>query len=354
MMSSDRPFIRVEARLGEKTRKALKVEGLLDHDYKIVEDNGKLCIPLQQERVADDLLDILGNDDFELGRMEFPLAFEGPRTLNDAMSDILAPEEVELLTRAYDLVGDIAILEIPEPLRKYAKQIGDAFLSVHRNFTTVLAKKGAISGKIRVREYDVLAGQDKTHTVHREYGCKIAVDLAVAYFSPRLLEEHNRIANQVRDNEVVLDMFTGIGPFALHIAKRNHARVIAVDINEKGIELLKKSITMNRLVGTIEPIVADVRAYIQDSTHHSIDRVIMNHPSAAFEFVPAACHALKENGIMHYYDFISGDTPETELIEKITRLVEDTDRTIAELRKTRRVRDSAPHEFQMVADLIIE
>ena len=354
MMSSNKPFIKVETRLGEKIRKALSAAGVLDNEHKIVLDNDNLCFPLRQELALDDLQDILGSDDFETGTMNFPPAFEVPRTLSDALSSILTPEELELLPRAYDLVGDIAILELPDLLSKHAKKIGDAFLSIHRNFTTVLAKKGAISGTTRVREYDLLVGQDKTDTVHIEYGCRIAVDLAAAYFSPRLLEEHHRVAGQVSGEEVVLDMFTGIGPFALHIAKRSHARVIAVDINERGIELLQKSITMNRLIGTIEPVIADVRTYIQNKTHHNIDRVIMNHPSAAFEFIPDACSALKENGVMHYYDFIGGDQPETELAEKITSLVEDAGRNVVEISKTRRVRDSAPYEHQMVADLIIE
>lgn len=354
MMSSKRPFIKVAEKFGEETRKVLNTMGLLDREYKIVKDNGSLCLPLQQEMPIDDLRDILSRADFETGKMEFPLSFEGPRTLNEAMSKLLTQDELELLPRAYDLVGDIAVLEIPDALSQYTQQIGDAFLSIHRNFTTVLAKKSAISGTTRVREYDFLAGQEKTHTVHMEYGCRIAVDLAVAYFSPRLLEEHNRVAGQVSDEEVVLDMFTGIGPFALHIAKRTRARVIAVDINEKGIELLKKSITLNRLIGTIEPIVSDVRTYIQNIAQNSIDRVIMNHPSAAFDFVSSACYALKAKGMMHYYDFIGGDSPETELIDKISRLVEETGRSVVEITKTRRVRDSAPYEFQMVADLIIE
>ena len=188
MMSFDKPFIKVETLLGEKTRKTLNIAGLLDHEYKIVKINGNLCFPLRQEMALDDLQDILRSDTFEIGTMKFPLAFEGPKVLSDALNGLLTPEELELLPRAYDLVGDIAVLELPELLRQHAQQIGEAFLSIHHNFTTVLAKRGAISGTTRIREYDLLAGQNKSHTVHIEYGCRIAVDLAVAYFSPRLLE----------------------------------------------------------------------------------------------------------------------------------------------------------------------
>ena len=92
----------------------MSAAGLLDNEYKIVRDNVNLCFPLRQELALDDLQDILRSDEFETGTMSFPPAFEGPRTLSDALSSILTPEELELLPRAYDLVGDIAILELPE------------------------------------------------------------------------------------------------------------------------------------------------------------------------------------------------------------------------------------------------
>jgi tRNA (guanine37-N1)-methyltransferase len=352
-MSTERPYIKVAARFGEVTKNALSTAGVFDPQYKIVQEDDSLYIPLQYRPERVDLEDILGTTAFEIGTKMFPVAVGGPRTLSETLEAKLSPEELALLPRAYDLVGDIAVLELPEPLTEHAKQIGEAFLAIHPNFSTILAKKGAIAGTTRVRGYDLLAGEDKTQTVHIEYGCRIAVDLAVAYFSPRLLEEHQQIAKQVKDQEVILDMFTGVGPFALHIAKARKARVIAVDINEQAIALLQKSMTMNRFRGNIEPVAADVRTYIQENTQRDIDRVIMNHPSAAFDFVPDACHALKEKGVMHYYDFISGANPEAELSDKITNLVEHAGRTVLKISRIRRVRDSAPYEYQMAVDLII-
>ncbi|MHA2323345.1 MAG: class I SAM-dependent methyltransferase, partial [Candidatus Thorarchaeota archaeon] len=200
------------------------------------------------------------------------------------------------------------------------------------------------------REYQCLAGEDKTDTIHIEYGCRLAVDLSKAYFSPRLLEEHNRIAQLVKDNEFIVDMFCGVGPFPIHIARQKKAHIIAIDINPDAIGLLNESVRLNKLVGTIEPIVGDAKDY---SKSHVADRVIMNHPSGAFDFVPDACRILKPQGVLHYYDFVGGENPEGTITNKLTQLVEDAGRSIDTVNIVKRVRDSAPYEFQMVVDAII-
>ncbi len=352
-MSDECPYLKVPANQGETYRQGLIEVGLLDCEHKIIADEGFLFLPLSNDVNEDDLQEILQRPIFEMGQRVFESIISGPRTLAEAFKDNLTEAELEVLPRAYDLIGDIAVLEIPKELTKHEAQIGSVFLEIHPNFSTVLAKHGAISGTTRVREYKLLAGEDRTHTIHTEYGCRIAVDLAKAYFSPRLLEEHHRITKQVDDNEHVVDMFTGVGPFAIHIAKRCNAKIIAIDINPEGIGLLKQSINLNKLVGEIHPVVADAHQYVPENYNRSVDRIIMNHPSGASDFIPDACHALRDGGVIHYYDFIGGSNPEEEIAEQITKLVEQTGREVTEVLKTRRVRDSAPYEFQMVADITI-
>jgi tRNA (guanine37-N1)-methyltransferase len=352
-MSAEKPYVKVRAAKGEETRQLLVAARLLDHDFKIVKEKGFLYFPLISEGDRSSAEEALSGFELEEGSREFQALAPGPRTLEEALTDKMSPDKVEFLPRAYDLIGDIAVLEIPKELEEDATEIGQAFQKIHRNFSTVLAKKGAISGVTRIREYAVLAGEDKTKTVHTEYGVRIAVDLAVAYFSPRLLEEHNRVAEQVKASESVLDMFTGVGPFALHIAKRQAAQVFAVDINSEAIELLRESINLNRLVGEIEPVVADSHEYARKLPAGTIDRVIMNHPSGASNFVADACHVLGRSGILHFYDFVGGEDPEQQLRSKIVGLVSAEERDIEEISVIRRVRDSAPYEYQMVADVIV-
>jgi tRNA (guanine37-N1)-methyltransferase len=349
-MSPKKLFLKVSTKDGERTRKSLIEYNLLDANYKIVSEDGLLFMPLHRKVQREFLETILDSISFETGEMEFDPITQGPRTLVEALENHLSPDELELVPRAYDLIGDIAVLEIPDELAHHTETIGQVFHEVHKNFSTVLAKMSAISGTTRIRQYQCLSGDDKTDTIHIEYGCRLAVDLSKAYFSPRLLEEHNRIAQLVKEDEVVVDMFCGVGSFPIHIAKQARAHVVAIDINPDAIALLNKSITLNKLVGTIEPIVSNARDY---SKSQIADRVIMNHPSGAFDFVSDACRILKPQGVLHYYDFMGGENPEETITEKLTQLIEDANRSVAKVNLVRRVRDSAPYEFQMVVDAII-
>jgi tRNA (guanine37-N1)-methyltransferase len=149
-------------------------------------------------------------------------------------------------------------------------------------------------------------------------------------------------------------MFAGVGPFALHIAKLQDAQITAVDINPQATALLKQSMTLNRLQGHIVPVTSDIKDYVRSESPGIADRVIMNHPSGAFNFVQEACHLLKRGGKMHYYDFMGGDDPEGDLTRKVNSLVVQAGRKVREVSLIRRVRDSAPYEYHIVLDAIID
>ncbi|MGY5860380.1 MAG: class I SAM-dependent methyltransferase family protein [Candidatus Thorarchaeota archaeon] len=352
-MSSEKQYVSVRAKDGETIRKILLSMELLDSSCKIISENEILFFPTKIEITNNQLTTLNSAVSVDTGIRTFEVIPQDPRTLIDALEGKLPPEKLALLPRAYDLIGDIAVLEIPDEISSYSELIGEVFHNIHSNFKTVLAKKGAVSGTTRVRGYTLLAGEDRTKTIHTEYGCRLAVDVAKAYFSPRLLEEHNRIAQLVQSGEIIVDMFCGVGPFAIHITKKTEAKVIAIDINPSAIDLLRESIGLNKLVGTVQPVVADAHDYV-NTNELSVNRVIMNHPSGASDFVGEACSILKPGGTMHYYDFIGGDTPEETLKEKVTKLVENEGRKVKSIDLVRRVRDSAPYEFQMVADVVIQ
>jgi len=352
-MSPVKPFLKVSTSLGDRVRKALMRAGLLDTDYRIESESNMLFFPLQQKLETHRIHSIVGNETFETGVRRFALVSRTPRTLKDALGGRLTEEEVELLPRSYDLVGDIAVLEIPAEISQHKQQIGQAFLTAHKSVSTVLAKKGAVSGITRTREYELLAGENRTATVHLEYGCKIAVDLAAAYFSPRLLEEHQRVARQVNDGELVVDMFTGVGCFALHIARLSRSRIVAIDINPEAIRLLEQSMKINRLKGTIIPVVADSRDYVLNNYDQNVNRVIMNHPSDSSQFLRQACKAIRRGGIIHYYEFAGEQNPEQQLIEKVATLIKRNGREVSQIGEVRHVRESAPREYQIAIDLII-
>jgi tRNA (guanine37-N1)-methyltransferase len=256
------------------------------------------------------------------------------------------------LPHAVDVVGDIAIVEIPSELEANKRLIGEAILQAYQNVHTVLAKAGPISGTYRLREFNIIAGEPRTETIHKEYGCQYYVDVTKAYFSPRLSNEHKRVASLVKEGETVLDFFTGVGPFAIQIAKTHQdVRVYAMDLNPDAFEYLKKNVRLNKVVTKVQPILGDTGQIVKERLSGVADRVIMNLPERAVEFVDAACTAVRpEGGVIHFYRFVKGYGSIREVEREFTEAVERLGRRVEKILFSRFVRETAPHEWQIVLD----
>ena len=75
-------------------------------------------------------------------------------SLKDSLKGILYSEEIEKLGSAFDVVGDIIILELDESLKSKEKEIAEALFKTNKSVKTVLKKKGIHKGVYRLQEYD--------------------------------------------------------------------------------------------------------------------------------------------------------------------------------------------------------
>jgi tRNA (guanine37-N1)-methyltransferase len=255
------------------------------------------------------------------------------------------------LSKSIDFVGDIAIIGISPELQFYKNIIGEALLKTHKNVETVLLKAGPISGTYRLRKLDIIAGKPKTDTIHQEYGCQYYIDLTKAYFSPRLAYEHNRIASLAKNGEVIVDLFSGIGPFAILIAKKHtNVDVYAIDVNPYAIEFLKKNIRLNKVENMVHPILGNAKHIIENRLLKVADRLIMNLPERSIEFIDIACMALKPNGgEVHFYAFGAASNSINRLEQRFIEAVEKTGRKV-NIFSSRFVRATAPYTWQIVLD----
>jgi tRNA (guanine37-N1)-methyltransferase len=290
--------------------------------------------------------------DFEILTCNFSERKKQVRTFVELLEDRLAPNLLASLPRAIDFVGDIAIIEIPQELDAYRSAVGEAILKTQKNVRTVLAKASAVSGTYRTREFTVIAGEPKTETIHKEYGCKYHVDLAKAYFSPRLSYEHKRVASLVKEGETVIDLFAGVGPFVIQIAKTHeNVAVYAVDVNPYAVEFLKRNIRLNRVEDKVYPILGDAKQAVAKKLSGVADRVIMNLPEKAIEFVDVTCEALKPiGGIVHFYSFVSDSDSTEDMRRNFMEAVEKGGRRVEKILFSRLVRATAPYEWQAVVD----
>jgi len=257
--------IRVPARKGEETRQELIHENQLDLTRKPRRDGDTLLFPLRSWREGAERCGF----DVMPGRPVLP---------------------------RHELVGGIAIMQDPDPS-------GAALVLASRpSLHTVVCARGEVSGEYRTREYDVLAGEPTTRTQVTEHGHRFTVDLAGAYFSARLSTERQRILVETGEDEVVLDMFAGVGPFAITLAARA-ALVVAVDTNPYAIELMLVNLTENR-VKNVLPMLADARRLF-GFLPWKFDRIVMNLPLAGTEFLDTAFQLCHPGGMIHFYSLVS-------------------------------------------------
>ncbi len=227
--------------------------------------------------------------------------------LKRALEGVLTDQESEELFSAFDQIGDIIVIRIPDSLLSKKKVIGETLLKEVSTAKSVLYQSSDVSGDFRTRSLELLAGEDKTETEYKEFGCRFFVDVEKAFFSPRLSTERERIADVIRDGETVINMFGGVGMFSILAAKNKKCTVYNIDINPVASQLCEKNISINKLAGKIISLNGDAAQIVNDQLKEKGDRTLMLLPERSDEFLESAILATKNGGIIHYYSHIHAD-----------------------------------------------
>jgi tRNA (guanine37-N1)-methyltransferase len=227
--------------------------------------------------------------------------------LKKALEDVLTEKESNELISAFDQIGEIIIVRIPDSLLAKKKIIGKALLDEVKIVRSVFYQASAVEGEFRTRGLEILAGEDNTETEYKEFGCRFTVDVKNAFFSPRLSTERDRIGNLVQNGEVVNNMFAGIGMFSIIAAKKKKCTVYSLDINPAASKLCETNIGLNKLAGNIISINGDASEIIKEQLMNKSDRTLMLLPERSDEFLESAINTTKDGGIIHYYSHIHAD-----------------------------------------------
>ncbi|HLD78601.1 MAG TPA: class I SAM-dependent methyltransferase family protein [archaeon] len=227
-------------------------------------------------------------------------------SLKDSLKKRLTAEELAEVRRAFDLIGDVAIVEIPERLRRKERLIARAVMEAHPMVRTVLAKAGKREGELRTRKLRAISGKG-TVTEHVEHGCRYRLDVRTVYFSPREATERLRVAAQVKAGELVLVPFAGCGPFAILIAKRQpSAQVVGVELGKEAAGYFQENAFLNRVAERVSVVCGDFKK--EAGRFRGFDRVLLPLPADGWKFLPEALRTLKAGGMVHFYAFEGEDT----------------------------------------------
>jgi tRNA (guanine37-N1)-methyltransferase len=329
----DRPCVRVPREAGERTRQKLAAAGLLDEEYEIVVADGTLYLPVTDPDAAAESHEVVYRDVPTHDQQRTP-------------ADLLGSDP------SYERLGDVAIIDEDDPDR--ARETADAVLDSDLPVRAVIDRASKVKGDLRVRDWTVVAADDEasgndrpvTETVHREYSFEYLLDLSRVYFSPRLATERHRVTEQVEACERAVDMFAGVGPFVVPMAARG-ATVVGVDLNPAAIEYLRENARRNGVADRVTAIEGDVRDVANDYAGWA-DRIVMNLPHSADEFLDAAVTLASADCVLHYYDIQHEDDP----FKPGERAIRDAaDGYDVAVRNRHVVRSYAPHELNVCLDV---
>jgi len=277
------------------------------------------------------------------------------KRLRNTLSGVLSIEDMGKVHNAFDIIGDIAIIKLPGISAASAQSIAATIMAVHRNVATVLAQTSPVTGDFRLRPLVYLRGENKTSTIHREFGCLFSVDIAHCYFSPRLSNERHRIATMIKPQENIVNMFAGAGCFSILIAKKaNPAKVYSIDINPAAILYMKENIRLNRVCDRVISLQGDAKEIINGRLQSMADRVLMPLPEKALQYLTCAVSALKgSGGWIHYYDFAHATKTENSVEKTKLKAAEELNRLNVEFSfpSSRVIRTIGPNWHQVVLDI---
>ena len=200
-----------------------------------------------------------------------------------------------------------------------------------------------IQGTKREPVYNIIYGSE-TETINKENGCLFKLDLAKVMWSKGNNNERLRIAKLVEDDEVVLDMFAGIGYFSIPIGVHSNAKKIySIEINPNSYFYLNENIKLNKL-DNVTPILGDCKIH---APKYKADRIVMGYVKTTHHYLDVAINCLNEGGILHYHETVPEKLMKTRPVD---RIISQADNRDVEILKINKIKKYAPGVEHVVVD----
>ena len=329
----------------ENLRRELHAKGVVDPSVRITKRSGEVLIP------------IIGPAPLDLARFGARYEDEVHASLSPRRTPPNPRREIEerlrargvppeLAPRRWERIGDILVIRVSAAARPHANVIAAAFGEVLR-VRTVVEDRSGIHGPMRTPDVRVLWG-DGTETVHVEAGVRYALDVGHIMFSSGNLAERVALPARVRPGAVVVDLFAGIGYFALPIALRSRARVVyACEVNPVAFRYLTTNVRLNRATNVI-PRLGDCR----DVAPRAVaDWVLMGHFDAR-EYLDVAFDALRGRGSIVYHELCPKEQYPDALTRRLAAAARSHWMNVVSIR-TRIVKSYAPGIVHATAELAV-
>ena len=343
--------VKVELKDAEKIRRYLSSMGLIRGDLKIKRDKSFVYIPIGKKFDAS-TWDKTIFDGMEIMVKKFKKMEETVVSGDYRLTVSGIPEKLRRqLPTSYDVIGDIILVKLPEELIRYRWEVGKAMLAANKR-VKVVCLANPVSGEFRTRKVEIIAGEERTETIHREYGLRFLVDVCKTYFSPRLASERRYIAGLVEEDEIVVDMFCGVAPFSIMIAKYAKPKIVyAIDKNTYAVWYAKQNIRINNVLDRVEVIYGDAKVVCMDLFKRNVraNRIIMNLPFYSHMFFSYALKISCDGCTIHFYDVLRKEQVDARI--KLLMEMAEREGFVLKVLNVRKIKTYAPREFYMGIDI---
>ncbi|VDN96429.1 unnamed protein product [Rodentolepis nana] len=239
-------------------------------------------------------------------------------TFERAIKTVLPPD-MDSVT-SFSLVGHVAHFNLKPAALPYRKLIGQIVIDKLPHVRTVVNKAAKIDTEFRTFAVDLMAGEENYLTEVKENGVTFHLDFSKVYWNSRLGTEHTRIVDEIKGVAklsetkpvVVYDVFAGVGPFSLPLARSDACEVLANDLNPVSFHFLKENVRKNS--SRKHPLTEDkiqcfnldgrefikqvVLPHFETALQSDVSRffMLMNLPGLAIEFLDVFRDFCLENG----------------------------------------------------------
>ncbi|KAJ8341306.1 hypothetical protein SKAU_G00335970 [Synaphobranchus kaupii] len=336
------PALRLPKQVLNKLTKSLKRVALQRPGVKrVVEDGGDAdhrLLLLDPASVSspssfgDAETEALGKFGVPLELQDYDLQLTYENLKSEEVLRAVLPEGQDV-TSGFSRVGHIAHLNLREHQLPYRTLIGEVLMDKNPGVTCVVNKTNTIDSTYRNFQMEVLAGDGNMVAKVRENGWVYEFDFSRVYWNPRLSTEHERVVGLLRPGDTVVDVFAGVGPFAVPAARRG-CDVLANDLNPDSYRWLQHNCKLNKAHGKVRAFNMDGRDFIRGPLREELPallrgagrvHVVMNLPALALDFLDAFRGLLGGRGPaenagslprVHCYGFSKQDDPQKDVTQR--------------------------------------
>jgi tRNA wybutosine-synthesizing protein 2 len=270
--------------------------------------------------------------------------------------NIIPGELLEILPSGFQELDKRLIVNLNPKLHPYAEAIALKIIALLPRMKAIWLRMGQIKGKFRQPiGFKHLWGDKSTEVIVNENNVRYKFDFHKIMFAKGNIHERALLPTKIQKDEVIVDMFSGIGYFSLGIAKtKRPQKVYSIEWNPVSYKYLVENIKLNHLENIIQPIHGDCKEEVKKLSLDGVkaDRIIMGLLPAPVDCISSCLHVIKDSGSIVVYEGVE-PKDSTKLFDEFSKITLENGYS-SKLLERRIVKNYKPHEYHVVVEIFVQ